>query len=105
MSKYRRAAKIDSNQPDIVKELRKRGYSVEVGHDDILVGHAGKTYWFEIKEPGAVSKKTGEILESEKKDSQKRLEREWKGHYKIVWNIDQILNEIELSLSKQQTRL
>jgi ribonucleotide reductase alpha subunit len=95
MSKYRFAAKVDANQPNIVKELRMLGYSVEVGHDDILVGHAGKTYWFELKEPGSVSKKTGEVLESEKKESQKRLEKEWKGHYKIVWNIDQILNEIK----------
>jgi len=93
MSKYRRAAKIDANQPEIVKELRRLGYSVEVGHDDILVGHNGKTYWYEIKEPGAVGK-NGNIRESEKKDSQKKLEAEYKGHYRIVWNIEQILKEL-----------
>ena len=95
MAKYRRAAKIDKNQPDIVKELRKRGYSVAVGHDDILVGHNGKTYWFEIKEPETVSKKTGEVRPSEIKDSQKDLLKSFKGHYKIIWNIEQILEEIE----------
>ena len=95
--KHRRAAKIDNNQPEIVAKLRKMGYSVEVNHDDILVGFKKRTLWYEIKEPEkAVSKKTGEILESAKKDSQKRLEREWKGHYKIVSSLEDILLDIEL---------
>lgn len=84
MSKYRRAAKVDANQPGIVKELRERGISVEVGHDDILVGYQGKTYWFEIK----VSEKANI------QDSQIKLLEEWKGHYCIVWELDQILDEI-----------
>ena len=49
MSKYVRHKKVDANQPDIVKELRKLGYSVELDHDDIIVGHNGRTYWYEIK--------------------------------------------------------
>jgi hypothetical protein len=99
MSKYRRAAKIDANQPDIVDKLRKAGYSVEVNHDDILVGFQGRTFWYEIKEPEkALSKKTGEILESVKKDSQKRLEKEWKGHYRIVSSLEDILLDMELEI-------
>jgi hypothetical protein len=95
MSKWRKAAKIDSNQPDIVKDLRETpGIEVAVSHDDILVGYKGKTYWFEIKEPDCVSKKTGEILESAKKPSQVKLEKEWTGHYKIVTTVDEILEEI-----------
>lgn len=94
MSKYRRAARVDLNQPAIVKTLRKLGYSVVLGHDDILVGHNGKTYWYEIKEPGAVSIKTGKVLQSELKESQKRLLQSFKGHYRIVWNVDQILDDI-----------
>jgi len=95
LSRYRRAAKIDSNQPGIVEALRAiPGVTVNLGHDDIIVGYRGQTYWYEIKEPGAVSKKTGEIRESEKKQSQKDLEAKWKGHYKIIWSIDQILAEI-----------
>jgi len=85
MSKYRRAAKIDANQPAIVKELRSMGCSVSVGHDDILVGHKGKTYWFEIK--------TDE--KAEVKESQKKLIKEWKGHYAIVWTTEMILKEME----------
>jgi hypothetical protein len=99
MSKYRQAAKVDENQPDIVKDLRKLGYSVVVGHDDILVGSGGKTYWFEIKEPSTVSKKTGQVRPSEIKKSQKTLMKEFKGHYSIVWTLEQILDEINASIS------
>ena len=84
MSKYVRHKKVDANQPGIVKELRKLGYSVELDHDDILVGHNGRTYWFEIK----VNEK------SEIKESQKKLLKEWKGHYSIVWTTEMILKEI-----------
>lgn len=95
MSAHRRAAKIDSNQPEIVEALRAiPGVSVQVGMDDILVGRNGKTYWFEIKEPGAVSKKTGKINDSAIKPSQHKLIAEWRGHYSVVWNLDQILDEI-----------
>jgi hypothetical protein len=99
VSKYRRAAKIDANQPEIVAALRQiPGCMVQPGHDDILVGYKGRTYWFEIKEPGCVSKVTGLILESEKKPAQKVLEASWTGHYKIVSRLDEILAELGLGL-------
>lgn len=95
MTKYRKAAKVDENQPAIVAYLRSMpGVMVEVNHDDILVGFRGRTFWYEIKTPDAVSKRTGLINESEKKDSQKRLEREWTGHYKIVYCITQIIDDL-----------
>ena len=81
----RRADRIDENQPEIVKDLRKLGYSVELGHDDILVGHNGRTYWFEIK----VSPK------SKLKPSQEKLLAEYKGHYMIAWSTEMILAEIK----------
>ncbi len=93
----RRAAKIDQNQPQIVKALRAiPGVTVQVSMDDILVGHKGRSYWFEIKEPGMVSKKTGEINHSAIKESQHNLIKHWTGHYEIVWNIGQILAAIGL---------
>ena len=93
--KHRRAAKIDANQPEIVKALRKIPHvTVQVGMDDILVGYRDKTYWFEIKEPETVSTVTGQVQPSKIKDSQHKLIAEWKGHYQIVWNIDQILEAI-----------
>jgi len=98
MSKYRRAAKIDANQPEIVKTLRSiPGVTVQVSMDDILVGYRGKNFWFEIKEPGTVSKKTGEINESAIKQTQKDLRENWKGQYSIVHSIEQILEEMNIA--------
>ena len=90
----RRAKKIDANQPGIVKALRAiSGVTVALDHDDIIVGYNGSTYWFELKTPDCVGK-DGKIRESDKKDTQKKLESEWRGHYRIVWSIDQILSDI-----------
>lgn len=41
-----------------------------------------------------VSKKTGKVLESAKKQSQKNLEATWTGHYAIVSSLDEILKII-----------
>lgn len=92
---HRRAARVDDNQSDIVKDLRKLGYTVYLDVDDILVGKDGFNYWYEIKNPNAKSKKTGGILDAAKKSGQIRLEKEWKGHYKIVSSLDEILNDMQ----------
>ena len=103
MSKYRRAAKIDNNQNAIVSALRDMpGVTVEVGHDDILVGHKGKNYWYEIKSDRATSKKTGKVLDSAKKEGQIKLENGWAGHYRIVSGLDEILEEINAKLRGPQ---
>lgn len=82
MSKFRRAARIDKNQNEIVEALRATpGVTVELGHDDILVGYEGRTYWVEIK-----SGPKARI-----KPSQEKLLAEWKGQYNICWELDQIL--------------
>ena len=86
---------MDANQPGIVKALRQiPGVTVEVGHDDILVGYLGKTYWFEIKRPDCVSKRTGMIKDGEITDSEHKRYREWKGHYSFAWELQHILDEI-----------
>lgn len=90
----RRAAKIDENQNDIVSALRDiPGVEVEPGHDDLLIGFRGKTYWFEIKSPGQV-KRNGELRKGALKPSQIRLLKSWTGHYSVVWSVEQILNEL-----------
>ena len=95
MSKHRYAAKIDKNQPEIVKALRKiNGVTVQLGMDDILVGYKGANYWIEIKEPETASNVTGEVQPSKIKSSQHKLVAEWKGQYSIVHDIDQILTII-----------
>jgi len=106
MSRNRYSARTDENEKHIVSDLRKLGYQVEVGHDDILVGANGVNYWFEIKQEKHVSKKTGKINESAKKKSQIRLESEWTGHYKIVSTLEDILRDMgvfgnmEIALAK-----
>ncbi len=94
MSKFRQAARIDDNQNEIVDQLRKMGYSVKTGVDDILVGHNGKTFWFELKDPEKVLKRDGTYKAGAIKPSQSRLLGEWKGHYQIVHSIRQIIDAI-----------
>jgi hypothetical protein len=93
--KNRTAAKIDENQPDIVKTLRSiPGVTVELNHDDILVGYKGVTYWFEIKDPAKTLNKDGTYRKGAIKPSQKKLLKEWTGHYEVVNSIDQILKTL-----------
>ncbi len=98
MSKYRQAAKIDKNQNQIVKDLRTiPGVTVAPNHDDLLVGYKGRTYWFEVKNPDKLSKKGNYLIDSARKDSQRKLEREWKGHYKVLWSLEQILIDLGIT--------
>jgi len=87
MRAHRLKAKADNNQSGIVKALRSiPGLTVEFGHDDILVGYKGRTYWYEIKQ-------------SEKSPAtphQKDLVAKWRGHYRIVHSLDEILRDIGL---------
>ena len=93
------ADKTDNNQKEIVRALRKiPGIKVETGHDDVLIGRNGKTYWFEIKNPDeAVSKRTGKLLPNTLQANQKKLLATWTGHYKVVWSLEQILKEIGIN--------
>ena len=94
MTHKRYANKVDSNQPEIVKDLRKiPGVSVELDHDDILVGFKGKTYWFEIKNPDKL-KKDGSFRKGAVKKGQKDLQNEFNGHYSIVTTSKEIMQEI-----------
>ena len=77
--------KTDRNQQQIVKELRGLGVSCEVNHVDILCGFGGRTFWFELKASA----------KSPVRKCQRKLESEWKGHYQIVWNLQQILKAID----------
>jgi hypothetical protein len=80
MNHPRRKKKIDSNQPLIVKQLLSiPGMSVAVGYDDIICGYKKVTLWCEIKTEDCYSKKTGELLNSCKKDSQKLLDKTFTG--------------------------
>jgi hypothetical protein len=62
------------------------GVTVQTGMDDIIVGYRGRTYWYEIK--------TGP--KAEVKPGQKKLADEWRGHYRIVWSVEMILEDLYL---------
>lgn len=96
MAQPRRAKKVDGNQPGIVKALKTiPGVTVEVDHDDILVGYRGRNYWYEIKHPDVV--RNGKVWDSEITKTERTRQTTWNGHYEIVWNIDMILEDIGIS--------
>ena len=76
--------------------LKIPGITVETDHDDIFVGYKGFNYWYELKSEEAVGKRTGKVKESSKQKSQKKLEKTWKGHYKIVSSLDEILKDMRI---------
>ena len=81
-----RVKRIDGNQRAIVDTLRKiPGVTVATNHDDILVGYRGFTYWYELKD------RTGR---NRLQPSQQKLIDQWKGHYEVVHDVDQILIEL-----------
>ena len=80
----RRAAKIDANQPDIVKTFRDMGMSVAItssshdGFPDVVVGHGGVTVLVEIKD--------GAKCESKRKltPDQCKFHRNFKGAITVI---------------------
>lgn len=87
------ARKVDANQGEIVAALRQAGMSVLIlssqGHGcpDILVGHAGRNYLFEIKSPGG--RPTEEEIE---------FAGNWQGHVSLVYSIQDVIELIRESL-------
>lgn len=90
----RRAARVDANQEQIVKALRKAGATVLITSQlkncfDILVGYKGINYIMEIKDENQPPSKR-RLTEGEQGFKDK-----WKGgEYYIVINIDEALNTI-----------
>lgn len=90
------AKKIDGNQNQIVKELRKLGMSVCIisnmgkGIPDILVGYKGKNYLFEIKDGNLPpSKKRLTVDEQE-------FHKSWRGQVRVIETSLQALEFIEV---------
>ena len=90
----RKIGRVDSNQKELVKQLRAIGASVAItsnignGFVDIVVGYKGVNYLFEIKD-------------GKKPPSQRKLTVDeayffdkWSGNCHIVHNIDECLNII-----------
>jgi len=91
---FRRKAKVDKNQSEIVQALRKAGASVLITSQlkncfDILVGFQGVNYIVEIKD--------GNLPPSQRKLSEGELKfrDSWKGgKYYIIESVEQALQMI-----------
>ena len=87
---FRRAAKVDDNQAEIVKTFRKLGWYVLIISQlknccDIIVSKDGRTIAIEIKDgskpPSARKLSEGEV----------KFKSEWQGEYELVICVDDVL--------------
>lgn len=89
------AAKIDANQPEIVKALRKIGCTVEIlsavgkGCPDIIVGFRNMNIFMEIKD-GSKPKSARKLT-----PDQVKWHSEWRGVVHVVESVDDALKVIE----------
>ncbi len=87
---FRRAAKVDANQPEIVKALRKAGWYVLIISQlknccDIIISKNGRTVAIEIKD-GKKAKSAQKLSDGELK-----FKDEWQGEYQIITSIEEAL--------------
>ena len=80
---FRRAAKVDDNQTEIVKYLRKTGWYVLIVSQlknccDLIASKNGQTYAIEVKD-GRKPPSARKLSEGEQ-----RFKDEWKGRYKLI---------------------
>lgn len=90
----RQVARIDANQPEIVKALRQIGATVELLHrvgkgcPDLLVGYRGKNWLLEIKD--------GNKPPSERTltPDQVTWHQTWQGTVQVVKSVDEALGTV-----------
>lgn len=81
---WRRVARVDENQAEIVEALRKMGATVQPLHTvgkgcpDLLVGWRQKNFLFEVKNP------TKPKRDQRKTEDQEKWVREWRGPVFVV---------------------
>jgi len=94
MGYHRQTAKVDSNHPQIVKELRKckgvtvRSVATIKNFLDIIVGYDGKNYLFEIKDPDKPP--SARRLT----DGEQKFMNEWTGQADLALTTQDILEKI-----------
>jgi len=91
---FRRAAKVDDNQKDIVKLFRKHGWYVLIISQlknccDIIVSKRGRTVAIEIKD-GKKAPSARKLSEGELK-----FKNEWQGEYALVETEEDALKVIK----------
>jgi Holliday junction resolvase len=96
----RRAAKIDSNQPEIVEALRAIGASVATTHTagkgfpDLVVGYGAVNYLLEIKD-GSLSPSARKLT-----SDQVEFHAAWRGQIEVVESIDDAFRAIKFKEQK-----
>lgn len=92
---FRRAAKVDKNQPEIVRALRKMGWYVLIISQlknccDIIISKNGVTVAVEIKD--------GSLPLSQRRlsDGELKFKDEWQGNYLIIESIEDLKKLKEL---------
>lgn len=96
----RRAAKVDSNQAQIVAALRSIGCTVVVtssvgnGFPDLVVGHRDRNWLFEVKD--------GSKVPSARKltPDEERWHRLWKGSVVVVESVQDAFRAIGLEVGE-----
>ena len=86
-----RAKRIDTNQNQVVKNLRQLGISVAItsmlgkGFPDLVIGYKKRNYLIELKD--------GKKAKSQKKltECEEEFFNAWKGQINVCENIDDIL--------------
>lgn len=87
----RKRARVDANQPSLVKELRDLGYSVAItaqigsGFPDLVVGKYGKNWLLEVKDPAQPP--SGRKLTID----EAAWHVEWKGQVAVVETVEDVL--------------
>ena len=88
---FRRAARTDANQPEIVKAFRGLGWSVLIVSQlknscDIIISRNGRTVAIEIKDgskpPSQRTLTEGEAL----------FQKTWQGEYAIIMNTQDVIS-------------
>jgi Holliday junction resolvase len=88
---FRRAARVDANQSEIVKVFRKLGWYVLIISQlknccDLIVSKNGRTIAIEVKD-GSKPKSQQKLSDGEVK-----FMNEWQGEYMIVNSVEQVMN-------------
>lgn len=101
MNQRGHSGRVDANQPQIVKDLRKLGYSVVSlarvggGCGDILVGHRGHNLFFEIKDPAQPPGKRLLTLE------EGTFHMSWRGQISVIETSEQADYLIQMKAGKR----
>jgi hypothetical protein len=79
--------RVDSNQSELVKQIRKLGATVQHLHavgkgcPDVLVGYKDNNYLFEIKDGDKKKLTSDQVI----------WHRDWKGQVRVITNIEDVI--------------